>query len=61
MADATRIFISYAHEDDALRERLRAHLSQLERDGLVKARDPRNPRRRRRWIAGTGCQDARHS
>ena len=25
MADAVRIFISYAHEDDALRERLRAH------------------------------------
>ena len=41
MADAVRIFISYAHEDDALRERLRAHLSQLERGGLVKAWDDR--------------------
>jgi hypothetical protein len=41
MANAVRIFISYAHEDDALRERLRAHLSQLERDGLVEAWDDR--------------------
>ena len=41
MADAVRIFISYAHEDDDLRERLRAHLSQLERDGLVEAWDDR--------------------
>jgi tetratricopeptide (TPR) repeat protein len=41
MADAVRIFISYAHQDNALRERLRVHLSQLERDGLVKAWDDR--------------------
>jgi tetratricopeptide (TPR) repeat protein len=41
MADPVRIFISYAREDDALRERLRAHLSQLERDSLVEAWDDR--------------------
>jgi tetratricopeptide (TPR) repeat protein len=41
MGKAVRIFISYAHQDDYLRERLRVHLSQLERDGLVKAWDDR--------------------
>ena len=41
MADAVRIFISYAHEDESLRERLRVNLSQLERDGLVKGWDDR--------------------
>lgn len=41
MANPARIFISYSHQDDALRERLRTHLSQLERDGLVEAWDDR--------------------
>ena len=49
MADAVRIFISYAHEDVALRERLRVHLSQLERDGLVKAWDDREIPAGSRW------------
>lgn len=41
MAKHVRVFISYSHKDDDLRERLRAHLSQLERDGLVEAWDDR--------------------
>lgn len=32
---AAKLFISYAHEDDAWREALCKHLSQLERDGLI--------------------------
>lgn len=35
------VFISYAHVDEALRAALRAHLSALERDGLVVAWDDR--------------------
>jgi hypothetical protein len=35
------VFISYAHVDDALRAGLRAHLSTLEREGLVQAWDDR--------------------
>jgi hypothetical protein len=30
-----KLFISYAHEDDALREKLDAHLAQLRRDDLI--------------------------
>lgn len=41
MAKPVRVFISYSHKDDELRDRLRAHLSQLERDGLVEAWDDR--------------------
>lgn len=41
MAKHVRVFISYSHKDDDLRDRLRAHLSQLERDGLVGAWDDR--------------------
>ena len=41
MLKRVRVFISYSHQDDDLRERLRAHLSQLERDGLVEAWDDR--------------------
>lgn len=41
MAKHVRAFISYSHKDDDLRERLRAHLSQLERDELVEAWDDR--------------------
>ena len=40
-ARSVRVFISYAPLDDALRERLRAHLSPLEREGLVQAWDDR--------------------
>jgi len=40
-ARSVRVFISYAHLDDALRERLRAHLSPLEREGLVQTWDDR--------------------
>jgi len=38
---AMRVFISYAHVDDALRARLRVHLAALEREGLVLAWDDR--------------------
>lgn len=41
MAKQVRVFISYSHKDDDLRDSLRAHLSQLERDGLVEAWDDR--------------------
>lgn len=41
MAKQVRVFISYSHKDDDLRDRLRAHLSLLERDGLVEAWDDR--------------------
>lgn len=41
MTKQVRVFISYSHKDDDLRDRLRAHLSQLERDGLVEAWDDR--------------------
>lgn len=41
LARRVRIFISYAHVDDALRARLRVHLGGLERDGLVQAWDDR--------------------
>lgn len=41
MAQHVRVFISYSHRDDTLRDKLRAHLSQLERDGLVQTWDDR--------------------
>lgn len=37
-----RVFISYAHVDEALRAGLRAHLAALEREGLVRAWDDRD-------------------
>lgn len=40
-AHGVRVFISYAHADDALRASLRDHLDPLERDGLVHAWDDR--------------------
>ena len=40
-APGVRVFISYAHVDEALRERLRTHLAALARDGLVHAWDDR--------------------
>ena len=40
-AHSVRVFISYAHVDDVLRERLRTHFSALEREGLVQAWDDR--------------------
>lgn len=49
--DAIKVFISYAHEDDVLREKLRTQLSQLKRDGLVAAWDDRE------IPAGTGWAD----
>jgi Flp pilus assembly protein TadD len=49
--DAVRVFISYSHKDDDLREKLQAHLSQLKRDGLVAAWDDRQ------IPAGTGWAD----
>ena len=36
-----RVFVSYAHVDEPLRERLRTHLSALEREGLISAWDDR--------------------
>src|SRR5512146_2457258 len=36
-----RVFISYAHADEPLREELRKYLSALEREGLVHAWDDR--------------------
>ena len=41
MPKLVRGFFSYPPHDDDLRKRLRAHLSQLERDGLVAAWDDR--------------------
>lgn len=41
MAARVRVFISYSHKDDALRDKLRTHLSQLEHDGLVQTWDDR--------------------
>jgi hypothetical protein len=37
-----RVFISYAHVDEALRAGLRAHLTALEREGLVRTWDDRD-------------------
>ncbi len=34
--NAIKIFISYAHKDEALREKLNTHLRSLEREGLIK-------------------------
>lgn len=36
-----RVFISYAHEDDELREKFARHLRQLQRDGLIEGWDDR--------------------
>lgn len=47
--DAVRVFISYAHEDDGLREKLQTHLSQLKRDGLVAAWDDRQIPAGKEW------------
>lgn len=40
-ARGVRVFVSYAHDDAALLERLRAHLAVLEREGLISAWDDR--------------------
>src|SRR5689334_1262297 len=37
MQDGITVFISYAQTDQALRDQLTTHLSQLKRDGLIEA------------------------
>jgi len=32
---AVKIFVSYSHADDELREQFEEHLSQMQREGLV--------------------------
>ncbi len=39
--EALQLFISYAHEDDALRLKLNEHLALLKREGEVRAWDDR--------------------
>ena len=33
--DPIQVFVSYSHKDEALRDRLSAHLSSLERTGVI--------------------------
>ncbi len=42
-----RVFISYAHEDDELRDKFVKALSQLQRDGLIEGWDDRGILRER--------------
>jgi tetratricopeptide (TPR) repeat protein len=49
MRSPVRVFYSYAHEDEALRDRLETHLSLLQRQGIVQAWHDREITAGRAW------------
>ena len=49
MSDAVKVFISYAHEDEAFREKLEEHLSILQRGGIISAWHDRKITPGREW------------
>ncbi len=49
---AVDVFISYAHEDEGLREKLNKHLKSLEREGLIKPWHDRKITAGSEWARG---------